>query len=647
MLALAISFLYGFHHLLWLHEIGWRMQKDTVFIAIPAHGWDVNYYISQIKEVMEGHFFFANVYLAEYKHGDARSSLWWLRMPVYLAALCGKMLHVEVQYLVVSMDFTLPPLLFLCAYGFLYWVSQVRSMAIAGALLLTLTPQITRFDIFAALLARFASLQGFMPPFLAEAHSYNVFCRTISPQLNYIFFVATLYCFFKGGAVRKNAYFAAATLFGVLTSYAYPFFGTHLYVFLGMGGILAYMANDPWFGRRYFSVLAVILVCSLPYWYSNFSISRLSEMSWMNNDHTPIINAQIVVTALVCVALAVLLFKGALSKPGGSVALALLLSGIVCQNQHVLTGAAVQIGHYMLYVIPQATILALALLVAEWHKHAAASRGANRRWQLPALPLDTLAISTGIVLAAGSWLLRPACVAAYLSPDGILSPNVRFLLELFHRYGFFGGGALFLGGLVLRRRPAATRWSIRLGTMAYLFVIGYVPIDLTLVSYERYQRFIKPNFSYLQQIRPALRWLNTTPQPEAVILGDFDYVYTDNFITVYTPHDVYFSSGAQWFALPTLAELHDRLYNLLYFMGIRTQAEFETLTAERSLFGLSFETYRMKFKQEVYSALKTYRVDYIFYGPREQKSFKVVPEMTYPFLKKAYDDGVVKIYQVL
>ena len=95
--------------------------------------------------------------------------------------------------------------------------------------------------------------------------------------------------------------------------------------------------------------------------------------------------------------------------------------------------------------------------------------------------------------------------------------------------------------------------------------------------------------------------------------------------------------------MPSMDELLDRLYNALYFMGVRTQKKFDEYAYPIG----SFETYQQKFGQDVYSAIKTYQVDYLFYGPREKERFQIEPGETYSFLDLVYDDGSVKIYRFL
>jgi hypothetical protein len=174
--------------------------------------------------------------------------------------------------------------------------------------------------------------------------------------------------------------------------------------------------------------------------------------------------------------------------------------------------------------------------------------------------------------------------------------------------------------------------------------------EIGMVRYDWYQNHTKPDMGDLQDLAPALRWLNEHTEKESVILVDIEYVSTD-IITIYTDNNVYVSSHAQYYSIPPLSELRDRLYNLMYFMGITSREDFEQFISRRNVFVKdslrpSFEEYQEKLEKDLYSELTKYRADYLFYGPWEQKSFKVDLEKTYPFLKKVYDDSIVKIYQI-
>jgi len=660
-LALIVSFLYGFKHLLWLSERDWNYQNTIFFTSFEA--WDVDHYIAQIKEVSEGNYLLSNAYLAEHKNTE-RSP--WPIFPLYLAASVGKFFYIKVQHLAVLMDFTLPALIFLLAYWFLYTISPARKASILGAFLLALFPHLSRIDVL--LYMGFDFLQeGFSPPILADAHCYYCFSGTINPQLTYTFLLASLLFFSKGIVTSKNRFFLLASLFGITTSYSYVFFSSYLYVFLAINTSVFFLLKERIYFRKSIFLLGGILICAFPFWYAVFSFSHegLEQMAYMDKDRTPLIyssfiNAhlrhQLLLTLLICAGIIYYLRKGPLNKMVGITSFSLLLSGIICLEQHVITGINVQPWHYDAYVNPQSTILAVTLLMAEF----------LQKRTIRKFPIIPFILYAGICLTGLSIFLSPSFVASYLSSDGILTPAFESFLRIFHLYGFCIGLGLVILGLLLKTRlynlfskfglvasgllqktQRLLPINIRIGNVLYVPIIMYVIWDIGLGQYEYYHQELKPKFGYLQEIAPALEWLNEHTEKESVILGSPDHTSTNSIIPIYTNNNIYVSFHSQFYTIPPLAEIHDRFYNTMYVMGITSQAEFEQYLDGHWFKEGSFDVYREKLTKDVYSELTKYRVDYLFYGPRERKNFKVDPGKAYTFLTKVYDDGIVEIYRIL
>ena len=179
-----------------------------------------------------------------------------------------------------------------------------------------------------------------------------------------------------------------------------------------------------------------------------------------------------------------------------------------------------------------------------------------------------------------------------------------------------------------------------------VFII-YVAWDVGLGQYEYYHNILKPWVGYLQELAPALNWLNEHTEKESVVLGSPDHTSINSIIPIYTHNNVYVTFHSQFYTMPPLFEIQDRLYNTMYFMGITSREEFDRYLEDHWFKEGVFEIYQDKLTKDVYSELTRYQVDYLFYGPRERQHFKIDPEKTYSFLQKVYDDGTVAIYQIL
>lgn len=660
-LMMMVSFLYGLPDMLNLYELDWDYQNAIFLSPFAFELTDTHHYITQLKEIYDGNGNLANAYLAEYKSAMYKSL--WPRFPYFLAATLGKTLHLPVQHLVVLMNIICPLVLFLVTYLFLSTISLHRYLALLGALLLVLTPHLLHLKTLVSTITRFVL---FHVPVLTQAHCYHCYTRPINPQLTYIFLLAFLAYWGKSMRTLQMKHLFWAAFWGVVTSYSYVYFSTYLYVFLGLCIIGFFLQKEQERCRQSILILAIILVCSFPFWYSVFSFSKttLHQMAWMEKNHTPIIDVQILFTLLVSLFMMAGLLTKRLEKFSGLVSVALLLSGVICMNQHVITGIRVQPRwHYNAFVIPQSMILALTLLSADL---AQRRLGAFVSRQFRLLPRNAL-VYGGIAVGIGSIFFHPSFVARHFSSDGMLTPRFTVVLNVIHLIllccgcGLAGLGMLNVcharlfenvTGPVVRVLSTTVGHARKHGHfLKILLYVGFVIAlvsDIGLVRYDWYQNSIKPDLQDLQRIRPALQWLENHTPKEAVILVNPDYVSTD-LITIYTHNNVYISSHAQYYTVPSIQELRDRWYNVLFFVGIRTKEAFEHVISQKGVFvssmGLTFEAYQDKLQNNLYTELTQYQIDYVLYGPREQKNFDIEPE-NYAFLHKVYDDRRVKIYRV-
>ena len=658
-LVVLLSVLYGFPHLLELHKHNWDITNTLFMTALGP--WDSEHYSAQIKEIDEGNYLLSTTYIAEYKNTKLSS---WPLLPFYLTAFSGKLLHLDVYQLVVLMDFILPPLIFLLTYSVLVTVTVQRRLSVFGAFIFVVLPYIFQFDLFPGYVSQLIH-SGFTSPILTTAHNGRLcFSRTINPQLTVNFLLASVLFFVKGISNPKKRNIFLASFFGMITTYSYVYFSTYLYVFLGISGLAAVLLKAWEYARKTFFILGMTLIGSIPFWYSLFhnSDSELSQMSLMRRAHTPVfMSPQIICTILICLGIAWGLAKKRIRIIPGILSLAFLSSGVLCLNQHVITGIYVQPGHYLLYLIPQLTILAVIILISEM-KH---------RWAWQNIRIDTILLYGGIGTGIIGILLHPSLLPSYLSSDGILTSGTVRLFTVLHLGGlvvaFVGiaAGIAVKKGMMKRfhvsssgknlqflKRYDSFRHTSNIKILGYALVILLVSYDVLRVQHEVYEKETTPCWGFVQQIAPAIQWLKKNTPPESVILCDPNPDSTSSAITVYTENNVYVSEHSHFYTVPSLSELQDRLYNVLNFAGIRSQKEFDMFMTNIQLFGPktrlfeAFERYQNKLHKDLYTALTTYQIDYVFYGPQERKRFPVDPGKTYPFLTKLYDDGIASIYQI-
>ena len=668
-IALVISFLYGFQHLLWLHDLDWD-YKNAIFIT-SFDAWDVEHYLVQIKEIYEGNDRLSNPYIAEYKKSQPSQ---WPIFPYYLCMVMGKLLRLKVQYLVVLMDFLFPMIIFILAYWFLVCLTSIRLISLLGAFILTTLPHLGRVEII--ILTGLRLLTRTVSPIFTEAHQCNggCFSRTINPQMTYIFLLCSLLFLAKAILSDKKKYLVLSSLFGIALSYSYIYLSLYLYTVLGIIIVMSFIFHERNLLKRAIIILSSVLLASLPFWWNGlqFSHDYLGRITSFEESYALIwascpgffhVNYQIIFMLLLCCCFIIGISKKQIDRPIGIIGTALILGGIVCLNQHVITGISLQPNHYMNLVMPQFTILSIFLLVAitikqNYFRHIG-------RYMLLMKP--TLWIITGIGLFFVSLLFSPAFAASHLSPDGVLTPEVIHGIQIFQHISFYLSLIFILGGMILgillkfhwnnliQQQSFSCLYRFYKYGIAffYILIIGYITYDIMIIRYKEYQVKLKPDLGYLELLYPAFNWLNAHTEKESVIAASFDDIATSALIPIYTSNNVYVAYHAQYYVSLPFAEFRDRIYNMMYLMGIRSQNEFDQFINSELRYwmrinpSICFTEYQQKMQKEIYSGLKKYRVDYLLYGTREKQNFLLNPEETYSFLQNVYDDGVVKIYKIL
>lgn len=639
--SVSIGLVYGLHHLLWLHDVGWDYQHAIFVTSLKPH--DAGHYLAQLREIYEGNYRLSSAFIAEYKQ-TVRP--FWPVLPFYLVAAVGKLLHLDVQYMAVLMDFTLPPLIFLLSYGLLTRLTGRPRIAMLSACGLVLYPHLAGIPILlklgtAFLQTIFSGKLTDMLPALWDAHAYhNGFSRPINPQLTVSFLLASLLFFLRALQSGRKREVALTIVFGCLTSYAYIYFSTYLYLFWALFALISLLVRQRDYASKALFALGLTLLIALPFWWSVFGFSEhdVQQVTVMTKTHAPILSADVwLILGFIAIA-GILLRQKMLRQLPGMFILVILLSAIGALNQRVITGREIQSWHYEIHILPQMTLIAVTILLAEV---SSAWQFSWRTWSVPRFWV-TVGLGSGCMLL--SLLATPRWGAAHLSADGEFSPMAVTL---------FSGGRLLVGGIgigfllytlvCLRRRANPGRF--RIGRALYVCAFLSLFLGVTAVQYHLYYGYIRPRLGDMQQLAPALEWLNTHTEKESVVLCSVNYNTEHTIIPIYTHNNLYLAPLASCYPVPALPELYDRMYNILHLMQVTSREEFERYRTEEFK-GASFAEYQRELKKDVYSELLTYRVDYVFYGPREKASFRADPGTIYPFLQPVYHDPVVTIYQV-
>ena len=139
---------------------------------------------------------------------------------------------------------------------------------------------------------------------------------------------------------------------------------TYLYVFLVVFAVGSFVLKQTRHTMHALLVLGGILAGVSPFWLSLLrqSDTSLHQMAWMIQKHTPVMNAEVVWGLCLCLFILLGLLGKFISPQISLITFSFLFSGLLCLNQHILSGMYVQPHHYQLYVLPEFTFLTLVLL---------------------------------------------------------------------------------------------------------------------------------------------------------------------------------------------------------------------------------------------------------------------------------------------
>ncbi len=215
-----------------------KLGKDYKGI-LPEIVDDENFYYARIKDIVDGHPFLGNAYLSEHKNELPQQ----LFLAEYLLAQPLNLFHISIQESHLIYNFFLPFLAFILSYGALYLITRSR----LGAII-------------------FSSFLFFGLYLLA-------FIRPISPQFNFIFWLAQFIFLWLFVSERKNKWLWLSIVnFGILF-YVYPYYWTFYLIFFGILAAI-YFCKSRELAFRIAAVAAGGLVLAIPYFYFNYLSSQ-------------------------------------------------------------------------------------------------------------------------------------------------------------------------------------------------------------------------------------------------------------------------------------------------------------------------------------------------------------------------------------
>lgn len=284
---------------------------------------DTTFYMTRVKDVIDGHIFLTNPYL--YEHKDGAPMQFWV--PDYILAKPIQWFGLSISTGFIVWTFVLTTILALLSYSILFIITKSKDWSILGVALLHL-------GIFGTKFLR-------LPP----------------PGLTFVFWLLTLLClllFINKGS--KRYILASAVSFGLLFS-IYPYYWTFyvvvLAVFIFLSILLRYK-EIPY--KKYVLIIFGGLIIGIPYFIPLFHSSNLPGYAeslarlGLIQTHFPSGIDSVLVAFITVIIFLFFYFKKFITINQQNIFLfSGVLSAIIVVNQHLITGKNVEFSsHYVL-----------------------------------------------------------------------------------------------------------------------------------------------------------------------------------------------------------------------------------------------------------------------------------------------------------
>ena len=363
-------------------------------------------YCSQIRQAVEEGFRYSNPYFIEYND---------LRVPPFSStigcvALVAKLFSIPVEQVPAILDFVAPLAIFLLLYAMLFILTSAPWLSAVGATAVLLTSVFTLGVPSSLLVAGLeilsklgilTSYKGFPIEEIIPNTTFP-FSRLINPQVNFLPFGAGLLFL---TLLARRARLAHVFGFGLACGslfYIAPFYWMYLLAGCALFGIWMLVQKDARTLKYITGAFFLALLIGTPWLYSAYrfflgpemqSFHDLGRLGLHGLARVPFVAKSEVLPVLVF-----LLFYPSKDRRYSFLA-CLLLGGLACENQHLITGRQFGLFKFVLYVNGPVVWIALFSLLArfgETKTHWRAVRWVLGRRRAIALAGMTLLVVNGV-----------------------------------------------------------------------------------------------------------------------------------------------------------------------------------------------------------------------------------------------------------
>lgn len=305
-------------------------------IAMTATNDELRY-LAQINAFYKG----GNPTLSGFDNYEHRGEPWTFGfLPPLLMGWLGRLLDISVTQLDLLMSFILPAFLFILVYILTFKMSDSRVLGILGAFSV-----LFGYHLFSG---KISILNQVLTLKYAES---LWFLRPVSPQLNHIFLLLSLIMIFVGlGEKRRWAVWSAGVMTGLLF-YVFFYYWTFIYAGLSVLFLIALVKKDRGLARGVSIIFFVSLLISIPYWANLLQLIHSKNYADLEYFHN-ILHTRRPLFPLSQAILTIFIFVTFYKKSNDFrffYIAAFLIGGVICVNQHVITGKVMFPGHWIGY----------------------------------------------------------------------------------------------------------------------------------------------------------------------------------------------------------------------------------------------------------------------------------------------------------
>lgn len=658
MLCIAISMVYGMNHVVLLRA---AETQGTQYHPIVVNEDEALFTGAKAHAAQMGNIIVSDFNAFEYK--DTHLYVLPFLSPLIMGNLARLTGGIERAFIVG--DFLFPPIIFLLFYAFLFLLSERRMLSLVGAALFIFIPQ-----FLLAVPPILPYLQATLLTLIAKGSSLY-FSRVEDPQLTMPLYLAALVLFliiFKGR--RERWIIAGAGIFYGLLFYSYFYYWVYVSLALPIG-ILLIGRRLPEIRRRLALAMALGLLISIPHWINTYQVAHLAQypdiFGRVGTEIGRAVNLQTLPLfsyALHAALIALVWIFWRKTDRGTTAFLITFLTPVYAvYNLQIITGFNIQPDHWFKPTLP---IVNAAILLTAYH---AAAPYAKRLRMKPLLlffallaafllfkafnthailvrrmSLLLLAISALGVICVWAWRWYPKCRARMLTGICALVIVLLFANGVLTQYRFISDNA---SDTIPEQEFASYQWLAKNAPVYSVVATPSFTTNARLQLYTDNRIFLPNGHSTLASNAELWERLMLINQIYHVPEKTFRSYLTGSPPVADGPA-MHHEKGAYFSFRPELDwQAGYYLFTFLYtdrspgssFTSILPIAIPPEVIEEKG------GAYALALKTGIKNPAMPYRMDYLYYGPREQV-LAPDPFVRNPTLRLVYENNGIKIYRM-